>query len=85
MKDRRTPRGGARNHEREFLQDVPDEATNPWPKSCVVCGEKYDKQTWLALPCIGVMKSDNIAEFPDHELRNCPCRNTLSMALPLPE
>ena len=84
MKDRRAPRGGARNHERDFMQEAVD-AASPWPKTCVVCDTKYDKREWLELPCIGVMKSDNLAEFPDHELRNCPCRNTLSMSLPLPE
>lgn len=88
MKDRRAPRGGAQNEGRDLLQDVDDGPTLPlgiWPKTCVRCHTAYTKQTWLELPCIGVMKSDNVDEFPDFELRNCPCDNTLSMRLPLPE
>lgn len=49
------------------------------PKTCPCCGASYSREQWLQLRDGGV--HPGFDEFPDAELRHCPCGNTLAVPL----
>lgn len=48
-------------------------------KTCK-CGAKYTAEAWRARPLIGFMVDTRVTAL---ELRNCPCRSTKALVVPI--
>jgi hypothetical protein len=51
-------------------------------KVCTNCGKRYTRDTWAMLPIKGIQDGGGNG-YPDLEMRQCPCNNTLVLELDL--
>jgi hypothetical protein len=54
-----------------------------WPRKCSCCGAEYSREEWKRLPHPrnGSLQQDIVDRRFDLEMRDCVCRNTMSVLL----